>query len=268
MVKKKGEGSGDVEFWVVHNTHCPYKKTQTPYGIIKKMAWVETFAEVVVQVHVMAMVDLMVLGASVGFYATAVALHWVATQDTFRFGVARGALALQPLPDRLHTLLPPPSPGLKMATSACIWVSILHFAWCLWAYGPAAPALSLLLVTKGALYILRAATFWCTVLPDPTMEGKRPKTFFMGATFDLLFSGHMTFTLVFLLVALRFGWVASLPARAFWVAFQAAHALGIVASRHHYTVDVWVAAWATPLVFACVSGWMEGWVVGWRGTGW
>lgn len=186
---------------------------------------------------------------SVVYYFCCMAFHWHVTKSTYAWGKEKGGLDLQPLPDRLHDFFPPPSLFVKFLTSASVWVPIGHFVWCLYTYGPILQPLSLLVVSLGTLYALRALTFGSTILPDPTQEFKFPKSPIMGATFDLLFSGHMMFTLTFNLVALHQGWTVSTLSKLGWFAFQILHGLGIIASRHHYTVDVWLSFLITPTVF-------------------
>lgn len=178
-----------------------------------------------------------------------VAFHWHVTKVTYDWGGKKGGLNLQPLPDRLHNFFSPPSHLVKFLTSASVWIPICHFLWCLFAYGPILQPVYLLSVSTGTLYVLRALTFASTILPDPTQEFKLPKNPLTGATFDLLFSGHMVFTLTFNLISLHQGWIVSTFSKVCWTTFQILHGLGIIASRHHYTVDVWLSFLITPFVF-------------------
>ncbi|XAR60679.1 hypothetical protein NMG60_11034151 [Bertholletia excelsa] len=116
-----------------------------------------------------------------------------------------------------------------------------------------------------ASQVLRILTFYSTLLPGPNYHCREgspvarlphpesalevllinfPKGIFYGCG-DLIFSSHMTFTLVYVLTYRKYGtcrWIKQLS----WL-LAAIQSLLIIASRKHYTVDV-IVAWYTVIL--------------------
>ena len=132
----------------------------------------------------------------------------------------------------------------------------------------AVAALSRMLAVVSACQLLRIAAFTATQLPSPATHcrpGAPTSTLPPARSVadvllvdvarqvnrgcgDLIFSSHVTFTLTMVLTYQRYGGCRAAKLVA-WVGV-ALNALLIVASRKHYTVDIVVAAFTVPLVWA------------------
>lgn len=136
-------------------------------------------------------------------------------------------------------------------------------------------------ICMGLLFLLRGMSIICTVLPNPdadcksdvTPEVHKHKNIFVlafGIAFgirvtcaDVLYSGH---TVNFTLAALiwydyarlcplwpekRWGWFEKVPAnRMLAIVWTLTGYIIIIATRFHYTVDVWIGFWMTYFVWS------------------
>lgn len=173
---------------------------------------------------------------------------WVA-----RFGEAR-IRHREPLVDRLHVCIPAPSTR-KVEKSVEVLLDVYPVAAmtvamrAMWV--DAAPrgrhTAEALLVSHALLLCMRAACFCSTLLPDASTKGKHPSALLpvSGGIHDLVFSGHMTFTLLMACAT----WHASPSGSAALVLCCVAQSYGILMLRKHYAVDVLLAWFLTPLVF-------------------
>jgi len=130
------------------------------------------------------------------------------------------------------------------------------------------------LVCVGLLFLLRGMCIICTVLPNPDLDCKSDVTAkdhesifllalgialgFRTTCADVLYSGH---TINFALAALiwydysrlcpiwpekKWGWFERVPvSRIFAITWAVTGCIIIVATRFHYTVDVWIGFWMT-----------------------
>eukprot|EP01138_Halocafeteria_seosinensis_P000423 gb/GECG01000436.1/.p1 GENE.gb/GECG01000436.1/~~gb/GECG01000436.1/.p1 ORF type:complete len:575 (+),score=38.02 gb/GECG01000436.1/:1-1725(+) len=109
--------------------------------------------------------------------------------------------------------------------------------------------LRVFLTSHGTLLTLRALSFVGTTLPDSSMVCHKGGLH-IGSCHDLIFSGHATFVMLTVFCQ----WLVFRDVTAKWILWLEAvlvivtDAL-IVASRNHYTVDVVISLYATPLVF-------------------
>ncbi len=132
-------------------------------------------------------------------------------------------------------------------------------------------ALTRMLAVVAACQLLRVAAFSVTQLPaparhcrpgEPTAQLPPPRTWadillvdvsrqVNRGCGDLIFSSHVTFILTIVLTYCRYGeWRA---AKAAGWALVALNCVVILASRKHYSVDLVVALFTVPLVWAAVA---------------
>lgn len=162
----------------------------------------------------------------------ALAVHVVGTVASYVCGASAAAGGIV---DVGHSVLPA-SPGLRP------WVDALTCA------VPVVVGLNRhaerALVTFCIATCLRGVCIALTVLPPLLPVGApHPAMLLVGHGYDSVFSGHAAFVA---------SWVLCAPGRVTWT-LGALHAAGLVASRMHYTVDVflgWVLAWLIHSLYA------------------
>lgn len=146
--------------------------------------------------------------------------------------------AAAPLHDVLHAGLP----NLRSYEAAIDLVPLLLVFVVAYLYlldGLDASLLNGLVWSYAVLMILRALTFSVTILPSPVCS-RRTKNLSIGGCHDLVFSGHVTATLLLAHTVYthdpRYGVALTL--------YCVLGSLLVVATRAHYTLDVLVAWFA------------------------
>lgn len=196
---------------------------------------------------------------AVGFFLFAAHVHWLAVNCIWKNSDADPAKARPPLFDfglqwmtdrapRLLRVLQ--MPGWQAVPAALCVLSMVDEKF------RTKQGLVHHFVAHGAALLLRCATFSGTLLPDVTQEFKPPKLPWLGATYDLCFSGHTAFAVLCLCHVLSshaFGGLLKAVAAVVTCFYGAS----LVARRQHYTFDVVVAAWAMPLLWHATESFLR-----------
>jgi hypothetical protein len=144
-----------------------------------------------------------------------------------------------PLPDLAHHYIPVHPQWEKISESLLGVSAVLLTSSCV-STKSIRPVTHFLVLWSIAMS-LRAVTMVCTTLPDSSQKCEERIPFEithegvkMGSCHDLIFSGHMTTTMLCCLVAMTYLPVTTIPA----FTVLGVHGVAIAASRKHYLVDV------------------------------
>ena len=101
----------------------------------------------------------------------------------------------------------------------------------------------------GLIFILRALSLYPTIYPSPSFNCKKNRKNIMPVEYchDCMFSGHLAFTLLPILLLIYHGFspiIVLYPV--FFSIFQ-------IASRAHYSIDILISWYITTLVFIIVQ---------------
>jgi len=189
--------------------------------------------------------------------------HWFSC-GVWKWGKEVAMEKWPPLPDIFHRNNPPKKwmaprlykPFAYIQSGICAVPLLLLMAqsvgrsWTTWV-----ETYRLLAACHIPLMLCRMVCFSVTLLPDVTQEFKIPKLMH-GATYDLIYSGHVVFALLptFASIYLRDKIPGEKPYSTFpllllYATLNLANIAGIVWCRRHYTVDVWLALVITFLFF-------------------
>ena len=165
----------------------------------------------------------------------------------FASAVDPHSLLRPPLHDVLHELLPNMQPW-RIVPEVGHLVSVLHLAaQMLWHFDQRSlDAIRTLLWVQGSLMVMRGLCFSSTLLPDSSQQCST--SMFLGSCHDLIFSGHVLLMALCILVGLLFFPATPWAHRALVWTLSLATTLLIAASRNHYTVDILMALFLTPLM--------------------
>jgi len=95
---------------------------------------------------------------------------------------------------------------------------------------------------QSILMVLRAITYTVTVLPDSSQVCQFKQWGLTGSCHDLLFSGHVSFTLIPLVVYLKLSNVYNSVILFIYIFNAMVSSIIVISMRKHYTIDV-IFAW-------------------------
>ena len=94
------------------------------------------------------------------------------------------------------------------------------------------------------ILLIRSVTIMTTILPKTTRSCK-PHFSITGHCFDFIFSGHFSLGLLSTMILFKYGETSML----FLVIFNILHAMAILVTKSHYTIDILVGGLVTGFVF-------------------
>ena len=81
-------------------------------------------------------------------------------------------------------------------------------------------------------------------------------TYTLGHCFDKIFSGHTAATLLLILCANRFNLISD-SNLIYWILLQIMYVyIGLICTRHHYSVDVFLSYIITPLIYNSIKNYI------------
>lgn len=94
------------------------------------------------------------------------------------------------------------------------------------------------------IILIRSITIMTTILPKTTRKCN-PQFKITGHCYDLIFSGHFSLGFLTTLIFIQYSLISPM----FLVLFNVLHALAIVATRSHYTIDIIIGGIITSFVY-------------------
>ena len=94
------------------------------------------------------------------------------------------------------------------------------------------------------ILLIRSLTIMTTILPKTTSRCN-PKFKITGHCYDLIFSGHFSLGLIISLIFIENGIISPM----YFVLFNILHAVSILITRSHYTIDILMGGIVTSFVY-------------------